>query len=410
MKKNSKFWVPALLWCTAFVLASCATIIKGGKQEIHVATDPSGAQCELKRNGQVLGVVNPTPGSVSVSKGADSIEVACTKDGHLPGTEYISSSFNSVTFGNLIIGGLVGVVVDASSGANYDYATDVYVKLAPKEFQSAEQRDSYFDAWRSELLQDATRAKAAITKQCKGANCADLEKQAENQVQAVMAEIEVARTETAIKTPPSSPATPVSRETPPDPGAIGKGTKWKYRVLDRGRQVGTLVIEARDVSRDAITERITQEGSKAFQVERTVGASNRMDSFQATVVLPGGSQYLELAPYFSADPTDPIGKTWRDLPAELYVRALGTQRLSMEVRLAAREAVVVPAGTFDTIRYEAQSPSINNPGGDFKLKCTYWYAPRAKRTVKMEIAVLSSNDMKIGSKDIYELTSYEPVR
>lgn len=34
-------------------------------------------------------------------------------------------------FGNILLGGLVGVVVDAASGANFDYPAEVRLELAP---------------------------------------------------------------------------------------------------------------------------------------------------------------------------------------------------------------------------------------------------------------------------------------
>jgi hypothetical protein len=45
----------------------CATLTKGSNQTIIVATDPSGAVCELSRDGKKVAVINPTPGSIPVS-------------------------------------------------------------------------------------------------------------------------------------------------------------------------------------------------------------------------------------------------------------------------------------------------------------------------------------------------------
>jgi len=42
-----------------------------------------------------------------------------------------TAHFGGATFGNIIAGGIVGVVVDAASGANYSYNDDVRLDFAP---------------------------------------------------------------------------------------------------------------------------------------------------------------------------------------------------------------------------------------------------------------------------------------
>jgi hypothetical protein len=80
----------------------------------------------------VVGIVNPTPGSVTVSKSIHSIDVRCTRAGYAQGNGAISSQFQAMTVGNILIGGLVGIVVDAASGAAGTYPGSVVVNL-PRE-------------------------------------------------------------------------------------------------------------------------------------------------------------------------------------------------------------------------------------------------------------------------------------
>src|SRR6185436_19391524 len=107
----------AILAAAVILTSGCATIVKGRSQSVTVRTDPPGATCELSKQGQSLGVVNPTPGTVQLGKGAAALDVSCKRLGYLDATAKVSSSFQGWTLGNAILGGIVGIVVDAGSGA-----------------------------------------------------------------------------------------------------------------------------------------------------------------------------------------------------------------------------------------------------------------------------------------------------
>ena len=114
-------------------LAACATIVEGTDQTLSIQSVPSGAACELERSGSQIGVVDPTPGTVRVEKSKEDITVRCFKEGYEPGVAVLSSSFEGMTAGNVIFGGIVGLAVDAGSGAMHDYPTAVTVRLEPEE-------------------------------------------------------------------------------------------------------------------------------------------------------------------------------------------------------------------------------------------------------------------------------------
>jgi hypothetical protein len=115
----------------ALPLGACATVIDGTNQNIGLVTTPTGASCTLTREGIVLAQISPTPGQVEVSKSKDDIIVACEKSGHQKAEVRVVSSFGGTTFGNILLGGVVGVVVDAASGANHKYPDSVTVILPP---------------------------------------------------------------------------------------------------------------------------------------------------------------------------------------------------------------------------------------------------------------------------------------
>jgi len=114
-------------------LGGCASVISGTSQTLTLDTVPSGADCSLSKKGLVIGRVNPTPGAVYVQRTRDDITVECKKDGYQTGTFINRSGLEAATLGNVILGGLVGVVVDAASGANNKYDERMLITLAALE-------------------------------------------------------------------------------------------------------------------------------------------------------------------------------------------------------------------------------------------------------------------------------------
>jgi uncharacterized protein DUF3108 len=114
-------------------LAGCASVMSGTSQTLTLDTIPSGADCSLSRKGLVIGRVNPTPGAVYVQRTHDDITVSCTKEGYQTGSFVNKSGLEAATLGNIILGGLVGVAIDAASGANNKYDEKMRIVLAPTE-------------------------------------------------------------------------------------------------------------------------------------------------------------------------------------------------------------------------------------------------------------------------------------
>jgi hypothetical protein len=115
-----------LLW-----LPACATVTTGTTQSIAVLTEPAGAMCQLTRDGTTIAVANPTPNTVTISKSSRELTVRCTRDGHQPAVATVSPEFQGATAGNLLLGGVVGIVIDAASGAASQYPPNINLVLAP---------------------------------------------------------------------------------------------------------------------------------------------------------------------------------------------------------------------------------------------------------------------------------------
>lgn len=175
-------------------LSGCATITKSSSQTVTIDTRPPGATCALARGGKRFAVVNPTPGSISVDKSSDAISVSCTMDGYLETAGTLESSFQAMTFGNILFGGLIGVAVDAASGAMHEYTPLITITLIPAEFASAAERDAFFAAMKAEFLSEFKEVTARIEGMCDTQyNCERQLKGAEAAKEARLADIEKKR-------------------------------------------------------------------------------------------------------------------------------------------------------------------------------------------------------------------------
>lgn len=120
----------AVLITTAIMLAACATITKGTTQVVAVDTPGvPGATCTIQT--QSGPQVVTTPGSVTLSKGSNSLPIQCTKECYGPGSSVIPSGTEAMSAGNVIFGGVIGLGVDAMSGAMNKYPDMVTVAMTP---------------------------------------------------------------------------------------------------------------------------------------------------------------------------------------------------------------------------------------------------------------------------------------
>lgn len=111
-------------------LAGCATITTGTTQPINFDSDPQQAECTVTRGGETLGTVT-TPAPLTIKRHASTIQVVCRKAGYEDGRIVMNSRFETASAGNFLVGGIIGVMVDASSGANSRYDSNVMVRLTP---------------------------------------------------------------------------------------------------------------------------------------------------------------------------------------------------------------------------------------------------------------------------------------
>jgi hypothetical protein len=111
-------------------------IIAGRVKPNSGCQNPAAANDKLLRQEKVRTLTNSegkwfltSPSSVQVHKTKNDFSVECTKDGYQPGNQIAVSKFGGATFGNIVLGGGVGAIVDAASGANYYYDSRLTVPL-----------------------------------------------------------------------------------------------------------------------------------------------------------------------------------------------------------------------------------------------------------------------------------------
>lgn len=114
----------------ALLLVGCATITKGTTQAVAIDTPGvPGATCTIQTQSGPRGVV--TPGSVVLDKGSSPLPIMCTKECYVNGSSIIPSGTEAMAAGNVVFGGLIGLGVDAASGAMNKYPDMVTVAMTP---------------------------------------------------------------------------------------------------------------------------------------------------------------------------------------------------------------------------------------------------------------------------------------
>lgn len=126
-----------ILWVigAGLALSGCATIASGSDQEIAISSVPEGATCEIWREGFALVRDIRTPQQVTIDRDIAPIEVVCVLDGHQETRLTAEADMEAATAGNLLLGGIVGLAIDAASGAGNSYPNEITVELTPIPFQ-----------------------------------------------------------------------------------------------------------------------------------------------------------------------------------------------------------------------------------------------------------------------------------
>src|SRR5207253_7057460 len=120
-----------IIGCVAASLGACASIVRGTGEQVAFQSEPPGAEV---RTSTGLGCPE-TPCAFEVPR-KDSFTATFSKPGYQPeqvhvGTK-VSGGGGAALAGNVLAGGIIGVVVDASNGAQLDHEPNpVIAQLRP---------------------------------------------------------------------------------------------------------------------------------------------------------------------------------------------------------------------------------------------------------------------------------------
>lgn len=124
---KNKLFVALLLGITLSA-TSCATILTGTKDKITFNTTPEGAKVMHK------GVEKcTTPCTAEIPRSLSKQMVTFEKEGFNSKEMKLTKSFNPVSLVNILLGGVIGVGIDAATGSLTKYSPKAYkVELEAK--------------------------------------------------------------------------------------------------------------------------------------------------------------------------------------------------------------------------------------------------------------------------------------
>jgi hypothetical protein len=139
-KINRKQYIVSILLVIIFLCQGCATIFQPGPDRIPVNSTPKqGAKIYL--DGQLIGV---TPSTVSIPRSSECV-IRVEMEGYEPIVIDRDKHLNGWIFGNILIGGIIGIAVDLITHNQGGYSEDpVVVELVAKT-ESGESKAIFYE-------------------------------------------------------------------------------------------------------------------------------------------------------------------------------------------------------------------------------------------------------------------------
>ncbi len=157
------------LWIALFLglaLSGCASITTSSETKVRIETvsldglPVDAADCALQR----AGVATPfkSPNTVPIPKAAGDAGIECKKEGLPDGKAILISRVGAATFGNILIGGGVGAIVDQATGKAYNFPEWIKVVMGKTlTFDRADHKDGEPTAGKDPLAPTAPAAPTA---------------------------------------------------------------------------------------------------------------------------------------------------------------------------------------------------------------------------------------------------------
>jgi predicted lipid-binding transport protein (Tim44 family) len=144
---NWRFWGLCACAGVLSILTGCASVTHGTTQSIKIETlTPGGqvvdgAECKVANDkGEALALSGQ---SVPVRRSGGNLSIHCTQAGQAPAGGQAVSRVNGGMVGNILIGGLIGVAIDAGNGSGFNYPSWMQLVFGEQRYfdRSAQQGD-----------------------------------------------------------------------------------------------------------------------------------------------------------------------------------------------------------------------------------------------------------------------------
>ena len=109
---------------SSLMLTGCATVISGTTQNLNIGSNPSGLRYEVKNSSGMIVGQGTTPATLVARRGDGNLMVEVTGTDGRKASGVIRQGTNGWVFGNIALGGLIGVGVDIVDGAAHAYKPD----------------------------------------------------------------------------------------------------------------------------------------------------------------------------------------------------------------------------------------------------------------------------------------------
>ncbi|MFC1510041.1 PEGA domain-containing protein [Candidatus Omnitrophota bacterium] len=104
--------------CLVVTLSGCATIVSGRNQDLPVYSSPSGAIVSVGTMKQT------SPATFALDRRQGAYVVTVEKDGYESVEVKLKKGVNGWVFGNIVFGGIIGLVIDISTGSASKFTPD----------------------------------------------------------------------------------------------------------------------------------------------------------------------------------------------------------------------------------------------------------------------------------------------
>ncbi len=313
----------------------CASVTGSPTQNVSIhahdqtGDEVKGARCTLSNNKGRWNL--DTPGFTTVQKSNQDMQVNCTKDGMESGNQAVASETLGSMYGNIIIGGGIGALIDHSSGAAYEYPAMVRILMrAPGKIESESQAKA--------AAQPTTVARTSMTS-------------------------------SGVRT-----LGPLAINSGKKPEI---GDEWEYQSQDKlfGKRK-KLVWRVKSLEPDGALEELVVDGIPSQQW--------LFKAQPEVIAIPVETGFI-FGSHWDIQ---------TNIPA-MAVKGTGecTQRMQcsiVDARQAGIERIFITAGSFDAMRINGSLLVKTNVGLQLRGQVTVWYSEKDRRLLKQVVTLRST--------------------